>query len=114
VNFLLGLIYAVDQLRPSRAELPLYRRIGWLTAAAFAANTAWSVIAQLEGPLVFTGLVFLVAAFGSVAAAWRTFRTLDAPLVARLAVGTLAGWITVAIFANWSVVLKDLGYGELG
>lgn len=114
VIFGLGLIYAVDQMRPSRAELPLYRRIGWLTAAAFAANTVWSVIAQLEGPLVFTGMVFLVAAFGSVAAAWRTFRTPDAPLAAHLAVGTLAGWVSVAIFANWSVVLKDLGFGDLG
>lgn len=112
--FLLGLIYALDQMRPSRAELPLYRRIGWLTAAAFAANTVWSVIAQLGGPLVLTGLIFLVAAFGSVIAAWRTFRTADAPLVARLAVGSLAGWVSVAIFANWSVVLKDLGYGDLG
>jgi hypothetical protein len=112
VIFLLNLIYALDQMRPSRADVPVYRRIGWLTAAAFAANTVWSVVAQLGGPLVFTGLIFLVAAFGSVLAAWRTFRTADAPLVARLAVGSLAGW--VAIFANWSVVLKDLGYGDLG
>lgn len=114
VIFGLGLIYAIDQMRPSRAELPLYRSIGWATAAAFAANTVWSVVAQLNGPLVLTGLVFLIAAAGSLIAVWRTFRTADAPLAARLATGSLAGWVTVAIFANWSVILADLELGQAG
>lgn len=108
------LFYAIDQMRSSRADLPLYKSIGWLTAAAFAGNTVWSVIAQQDGPLLLTGMVFLIVATTALVAVWRVFRTAEAPLLAKLATGSLAGWVTVAIFANWSVVLSDMGLGQAG
>jgi hypothetical protein len=114
VIFGLSILYALDQARPSRAQNSLYQSIGWLTAGAFAANTAWSIVAQLDLSLLLTGLVFLVAAGLSLLAALRTFREPRASLPARLAVGSLAGWITVAIFANWSVIVSDLGWAEAG
>jgi hypothetical protein len=114
VIFVLSIAYAIDQARPSRSQDPLYRSIGWLMAGAFAANTAWSIVAQLNLSLVLTGVIFLATAVLSLAAAWRTFAQPHSSRLAGLAVGTLAGWVTVAIFANWSVIVSDLGWGEAG
>lgn len=110
--FLFCLVYAVEQARPSRAADPVFRRIGWLTAAAFAANAVWSVLAQLQFPLVLTGLVFLVTFVTMLAAALRVFGGEPALQGADRwtvggGIGMLAAWVTVAIFANWSVVLAE-------
>ncbi|TGD92365.1 hypothetical protein [Methylobacterium nonmethylotrophicum] len=115
--FLTGLVYAIEQARPSRADDPLLRRIGWLTAAAFAANAVWSVLAQLEYPLVLTGLTLLVGVTAILLAADRVFRSEPAirgsdRWTVALPVGMLAGWLSVAIFANWSVVLADWNFAD--
>lgn len=107
--FVASLIYAVDQANPEKASDPLYRRIGWLTAAAFAANALWSVTAQLEISLSLTGVIFLVTFVAMLRAMIATARTPHAPRTTRIAVGVLAGWVTVAIFANWSVILSEAG-----
>lgn len=115
--FLVSLIYAVDQLRPSRRSDPLYESVGWLTAIAFAANAAWSVVAQLQLPLIWTGIIFLTTLFAALPAAERVFAGAGPQGAGRwrvgLPVGTLAAWVTVAIFANWSVILERYGYGEM-
>lgn len=103
------LLYAADQMRPSRRDDPLYRRIGWLTAAAFAANAVWSVIAQLEISLLLTGVVFVITFATILPAALAVSADPSAPAVARIATGSLAAWVTVAIFANWSVIVSNSG-----
>lgn len=110
--FLASLVYAVEQAKPSRAADPLFRAIGWPTATAFAANAVWSVLAQLGYPLVLTGLTLIVGAASILIAARHTFggghkfRGADRWTVG-IPIGMLAGWLSVAIYANWSVVLAD-------
>ncbi|OQW59479.1 MAG: hypothetical protein A4S14_05860 [Proteobacteria bacterium SG_bin9] len=110
--FLFCFIYALEQARPSRADDPLFRRIGWLTAAAFVANTVWSVIAQLQYPLIYTGLVFLVTLFTILPAASAALQARQGWRV-NIGIGSLAGWVSIAIFANWSVIAKDWGWGNV-
>lgn len=110
--FLASIVYAVEQAKPSRAADPLLRAIGWPTATAFAANAVWSVLAQLEYPLVLTGLTLVVGAASILLAAGYTFggghilRGADRWTVG-VPVGMLAGWLSVAVYANWSIVLAD-------
>lgn len=110
--FLISLGYAFDQARPHKWDDPIYRKIGWLTAVAFAANTAWSLVAQKELPLVLTGLIFLVCVAVILPACLVMFKPevdKDHYWLPRLAVGLLAGWVSIAVFANWSVILKVWG-----
>lgn len=115
VIFAACLIYAWDQARPSRRARDVYRRVGWPMALAMAVNGGWSLFAQLERPLMVLFGIFLVGVAASLLAALRLFRDtpkVDIPGSAGAATGLLAGWVSVAIFANLSVALADLGYGE--
>lgn len=114
--FLLSLVYAFDQARPQKGDDPIYRKIGWLTAVAFAANTFWSLVAQKQLPLVLTGLIFLFCVAAILPACVAIFEPgvdRNRYWLPRLAIGVLAGWVSVAIFANWSVILKDWGLAAL-
>lgn len=115
VIFAAGLLYAWEQARPSRRDRSLFRRIGWPMAVAMGVNAAWSVFAQLEYPLLLLFGIFLVGYAASLIAAARLFAETpraDIPWPVGAAVGLQAGWVSVAIFANLSVALADVGYGD--
>lgn len=92
--------YAVQSARaPSR----LSRDIGWLTAAAFAGNTAWELQAELRGFEPRSNAIILAAAAAAVAALLKAERGDYSEAERRsiaLPVGTLAGWLIAACAAN--------------
>jgi hypothetical protein len=112
--FAASLVYAFEQAQPSRRTDPLLRRVGWPMAAAMGVNALWSALAQLELPLTFLFVVFIAGFSASLVAVVRLFRdTPRSEISWRVgpAIGLQAGWVSVAIFANLSVALADLGLG---
>lgn len=93
--------YAWQQARDGESEL--YRDIGWLTATAFAGNTAWELQAELRGFEWQSNPIILGAAAAAVTAIIRAENG-DYPeeekRKIRLPVGTLAGWLVLASAAN--------------
>ncbi len=79
------------------------RRIAWFNSAAFAANTAWSLQAQAAG-LGWPSLAIItggtVAASAAMIEAERVRAKSGFARVAAYTSGPLAGWLTVASFAN--------------
>ncbi|HET7228421.1 MAG TPA: hypothetical protein VFJ16_00325 [Longimicrobium sp.] len=115
--FIASLAYAVYQARPGRRADPLLRRVGWLTAAAFAACTAWAVAAQLQAvwltvPLIAVITGTLVAALVRVAG-WREPLALPERWLVAAPLGVYAGWVTVATVANVAVALAFAGVRDL-
>lgn len=85
-----------------RTASPAERRMEWYSALAFAGNTAWSVQAQYAG-LGWPSLgIITSSAMSAVAATLEAEREPSTRLtrVGRWANGALAGWLTVATFAN--------------
>jgi hypothetical protein len=118
VIFALSIAYAVWQALPAQAGNPLLRRVGWLTAAAFAGSTFWQFAFPsgqyaLSVLLIVTTLVTLALAVartaprrGSLSAAER--------LLVWITCGVYLGWITVATVANVAQALAAGGVSELG
>jgi hypothetical protein len=81
----------------------LERDIGWLTAGAFAGNSAWELQAELRGFEWQSNAIILAAAAAAVAAIIRAengdYPEEDKRRV-RLPIGTLAGWLVLASAAN--------------
>jgi hypothetical protein len=81
----------------------LDRDIGWLTAAAFAGNSAWEVQAELRGFEWQSNAIILGAASAAVTAIIRAetgdYSEADKRRI-RLPIGTLAGWLVLASAAN--------------
>jgi hypothetical protein len=117
--FALSLAYAVRQALPSQRDNPVYARIGWLTAGAFAANSVWMVLAQVYGngwylvATIWTIWVFAVAATTALlfnAAHRDSFdRWITEPALA-----ILAGWLTAAVWLNTWSFLKLTTVGTFG
>ncbi len=113
------LAYAVYQAVPRHREDRWLRRVGWFTAAAFLGNTLWSVECQLNG---FSWLTVAIIA-GTLAASGLACREL-APVrraltsteywCAFVPVNLLAGWLSVAAFANVAAACQAHGLGSLG
>ena len=114
--FGLSLAYAGYQALPANRTDPLLRRIGWFTAAAFAATGFWSVLVPQGWLLAALGMlalnfVCLGATYLRIAASSRR----RAPsrgerwLIA-LPVGIFLGWMTAA---NVVSLLSELVRGEL-
>jgi hypothetical protein len=105
--------YAIYQALPGNLVDPRLRRIGWWTALAMAANSAWeaSVIASgitiVSVILIFLMLAALLTAFLSL---YRdgTPTTWEHALVI-FPVSIFTGWITVACLANTSSWLFNAG-----
>ena len=97
--------------RERRADRTV-RRVGWLASAANASNIAWSLNAQLSGlgwrslALITTGAASAIAAL--VQAERDAPSSRNARLVA-WGVGPLAGWLTLASFANLEATLNETG-----
>jgi hypothetical protein len=116
--FALCIAYAVWQALPAQRENPLLRRVGWLTAAAFASSMLWELafpagLYNVSVVLIVTALVTLAVAVGRMVG-WRTpFSTPERVLV-WMTCGVYLGWITVATVANVAQTLTAYGVTELG
>jgi hypothetical protein len=116
--FALSLGYAIYQGPPSERENPLLRRVGWLTASAMAATSAWMIVFQrsLFALSVAVMLWLLASLVGVVARAHRsatTFSRAEAWLV-YYAFSIFLGWIMVATVANIAQTLTAFGWGGWG
>jgi hypothetical protein len=113
--FSAALVYSVYQLSPSQKANPLLRKIGFWTAAAFAGNTAWQLVAQL---LTFnwpTVIIIIFVLYCSLKALlnFTEYRSIykltnKENNIVGILVGSLAGWVSAATFANLSSVLNQL------
>jgi translocator protein len=116
--FALSLAYAVWQLLPAQRENPLLRRVGWLTAVAFAGSTAWEFafpagMYGLSVALIVTTLASLALAVARMAG-WRTPFTAAERWLVWVTCGVYLGWITVATIANVAQALTAAGEVDLG
>lgn len=101
---------AVRSFFRSRFETPLNRWIAWLSATAFAGNTAWGVQAQFGGLGWPSFAIISASAIAASAATIASERAAMDTGFARLAANTtgpLAGWLTVATFANLESTLNE-------
>lgn len=105
-----NLVLAVRSFFRSHIETPIEHWIAWLSGAAFAGNSAWSVQAQFAGlgwPSI--GIISASAASAGVATILADSAR-QGSAFARLAANTtgpLAGWLTVATFANVDATLRE-------
>jgi hypothetical protein len=116
--FALSIAYTVWQFLPAQRENPLLRRVGWLTAAAFAGSTLWQFafpagLYALSVALIVITLVSLATAVGRMTG-WRTPLTGAERWLVWVACGIYLGWITVATVANVAQTLTVYGVMELG
>ncbi|MFA5830189.1 MAG: hypothetical protein WC843_06935 [Candidatus Gracilibacteria bacterium] len=117
--FLFCLFYAFYQASPSKRENELLRKIGWFTTGAFLFNTAWVLVAQLvtfNWPTVLIIILILICSLGALFRLTDYKKTLTSveKWVVALPVSVLAGWVSVATFANISSVLKQLQFNNFG
>lgn len=105
-----NLALAIRSFFRRRIETPANKWIAWLSCAAFAGNTAWSLQAQFAG-LGWPSLGIISSSAAAAAAAIIVAESVaEESGFARLAVrttGPLAGWLTVATFANLDSTLIE-------
>lgn len=116
--YLAGLLFTIDQLRPSRARTPLFRRLGYLPAIVNVLNAAWIVAWHWE---VFPLSVALIAGMlVTLAAIYRVIRSEPSTASSSLAwtvrrpFSIYIGWITVAVIANIAAALTAAGFNGFG
>jgi hypothetical protein len=107
--FVTSLAHGAHISRAPRLTAPV-RRVTWLMSAAYASNAAWSLQAQLRG-LGWPSVAIISAATASASAALieaesASERQHEARLSARAA-APLAGWLTLATFANIEATLNQ-------
>lgn len=89
---------------------PALRRIGWLACGAFASNIAWSTQAQLSS-LGWPSFGIISAAAASANAALIEASRKPRAQLASWTLGPLAGWLSLAAFANLEATLNT-SYGR--
>jgi hypothetical protein len=107
--FATSIAHGAHILRASAQPSPV-RRVTWLMTAAYFCNSAWSLQAQLRG-LGWSSVAIIAAAAASASAALveaesASERHPEAVVAAR-AVAPLAGWLTLASFANVEATLNQ-------
>lgn len=119
--FASALVYAVYQALPQNRENALLRKIGFFTAFAFLGNTIWELVAQLVTfgwpTVVFIVLILAFSLFAlfSLTSFMRKKKLSTKEIICvYLPVSVLAGWVSVATFANISSVMYQLDYYPLG
>lgn len=104
--FLGSLTWAGWSALPENRNNPTLRRIGWLACGTYASNIAWSIQAQLSG-LSWPSLAFISAGAASATAALVEAERTPSAQLARYTLGPLAGWLSLATFANMEATLND-------
>jgi hypothetical protein len=104
--FLGSLTWAGWSALPENRADPALRRIGWLACGTYASNIAWSIQAQLSG-LGWPSLVFISAAAANASSALIEAERTPSAQLARWTLGPLAGWLSLAAFANAEATLND-------
>ncbi len=112
--------FAVWHGFPAQLRNPLTARIGWLALAAFCGNAVWALHQPLFGP-GFVSFFILIAiatplliAIAALNAAQRDGGMRSAKAIAYAPLFALAGWITIASAAGFSLALNFSGLNPLG
>jgi len=106
--FLANIALGLRRARGPRGD-PLTRRIDWLAGIALASNSAWSLQAQFRGlgwPSVGIIGVGTTCACAALVDAERARGASPQARFAARSLGPLAGWLTVATFANIDAALS--------
>lgn len=116
--FAFSIAYAVWQALPAQRTNPLLRRVGWLTALAFAGSTFWQFVFPaglyaVSVLLIVTTLISLAIAVGRMTDGRARMTGAERWLV-WVTCGLYLGWITVATVANIAQTLTAAGVMELG
>jgi hypothetical protein len=110
----LSVAYAVQQFVAANRAPP---RARWAAAVLFALSSAWLAFARY-GPLWLTvpviAIMLALAAYLVIAVAHRAMPNLAEKWISLALFGLYAGWLTVALFANFTEVAFDLGFSFLG
>lgn len=120
--FLLSFGYGVWQAIPAQRTHSLLRQIGWGTASALTATSAWMLVFQRSLFLVSLGVMLwlLLSLIFIVARLYMWMQKQSQPLSRWeniLVYGTFStflGWITVATVANIAQVLTAYGWSGFG
>ncbi|MFT4040464.1 MAG: hypothetical protein QM692_19950 [Thermomicrobiales bacterium] len=120
IIFLLCLIYGIYQALPAQRESPIFRAVGWWSAAAFLCNSLWNQVFisrqfALAQIVIFAGFVCAGMAY------WRFVQTAGGrrlPQVMHWVVGPvfglLFGWITAANVVGLASTLVANGVSATG
>lgn len=111
--FALAIAWGVWQALPAGRAMPIARRLGWPLGCCFALNILWMLLIQFTG-MGWHLVVVILAALGCALAAFVIFaddpgergvgRAIATPLV-----GLLAGWVSMASFANVGAAAQATG-----
>lgn len=116
--FALSLGYAIWQCFPAQRANPLLRRIGWLTASAFAATSAWMLVFQQSLFLLSLAVMvwLLLSLIGVMVGIYHHSTKLSATerWLVYCNFSIFLGWITVATVANLGQVLSATGWKGWG
>ncbi len=106
--------YGIYQALPSQRDNPLFKRIGWFTAASFFGAVAWLFAARagmiwLTFLIIAAMLAVLVPAYRAILASRPGFSAWQR-VVVLYPFGLFAGWLSVASVANLAAALKYAGW----
>lgn len=111
-------IHAVLQALPSQRTSPLFRAIGWWTAAGYLLCCLWLVAARI-GP-VWATVPIIAAMLLTLGHALVVVRRWPVPLgraerlCVALPLGIYVGWLSAATFVNAADVLPAFGFDRFG
>jgi hypothetical protein len=110
-----AIAYAIYQALPQQRENALLREIGYYTASAFLATTAWLVAAQLqlEWLTVFCLFWILISLFGAFIQFMDKPLTVAERYLVAFPISVFAGWATIAAIANMAGALQDSGFSNV-
>lgn len=116
--FVLCFIYAVLQALPRNRTEPIYRRLGWWTAAGFGGVCLWGVInafapqgglwslpldwAQWGTAIIFVPTMLLLVKAMFIATAEKSNMTTFERRTVWVGLSLIAGWCSIAVFLNWT------------
>ena len=116
--FVLCFIYGVLQALPRNRTEPVYRRLGWWTAAGFAGVCLWGIInafapmgslwalpldwAQWGTAIIFVPTMLLLVKAMLIATAEKEKMTRFERNTVWIGLSLIAGWCSIAVFLNWT------------
>ncbi len=112
--YLFALFYSIDQIKFSKENLVVYRKVGWLTSISLAMCTLWQLTAKFvsfSAPTLIPMFILFISAVSTLVVYKKYESNYKKSLLAYFTVSTLAGWVSVALFANISSVLFQNNVG---